>query len=137
MSSAPVPTSVAVPDINADLGSEYTCTRLLAQGTEGEIYYTQHPEFEDCVVKAARKTLKEYRFDVRELVEMECPALVTVWAVLSFPSYTYLVMEYCRGGDVCEYVMDRGAMTERESKGLFLQLIEGVSYLHDRGLVHN
>lgn len=47
-----------------------------------------------------------------------------------------LVLEYCDGGDLFEYIESRGALPEGEARQLFRQLIGAVEYCHLNGVVH-
>lgn len=52
------------------------------------------------------------------------------------PQYLYLIMEYCAGGSLLDYVRSRRRLTENEALGLFQQLLAAVQHCHRRGVVH-
>lgn len=120
-----------------DIANEYEIIELIARGTEGEVYYAQSKIYHKCVVKASHRHADNYHFDISVLTKFSCPYLVTIYEVISFPTTTYLVMEFCPSRDLCEYMMNNRSMKEECVREIFLQILEGVSYLHDHGLVHN
>lgn len=51
---------------------------------------------------------------------------------------TYLILEYCPGGDLVEYLCQQAnqVFSEDLSRLFFCQLTAGVKYLHKLGIVH-
>jgi serine/threonine protein kinase len=50
--------------------------------------------------------------------------------------YVNLVSEYCQYGDLFEYTFNQGMLTEKESINFFLQILDGLEYLHSRNIAH-
>jgi calcium/calmodulin-dependent protein kinase I len=49
----------------------------------------------------------------------------------------YIIMEYLRGGELLEAVIQKGHYSEDDARTVFKQLIAGVTYMHDdRSIVH-
>lgn len=48
----------------------------------------------------------------------------------------YLVLEYCAGGDLFEFLRKEGAMDEASAKTLFRCVAEAIAYIHDHNVVH-
>ena len=46
------------------------------------------------------------------------------------------IMEYLGGGELLEYVSNRGRLDEIEAKFFFTQIAEAVHYLHREKLIH-
>ena len=47
-----------------------------------------------------------------------------------------IVMELCPGGDLLNYVRKRRKLTEKNAKYLFKQIMQGIAYMHQIGIVH-
>ena len=45
-------------------------------------------------------------------------------------------MEYAEGGELFNYINEKGYLTENESRGIFQQIIDGIYYLHNMGICH-
>ncbi|CAD6197008.1 unnamed protein product [Caenorhabditis auriculariae] len=74
--------------------------------------------------------------------EIECwkslrhKSIVTMHAQYESPHMIFLVMEYGTSGDLLSYVQKFGALCESKA-GLFLcQIIEGLNYMHSKGIAH-
>ena len=61
-----------------------------------------------------------------------CKLFSTVDGVDKF----YMVMEYCQGGDLLEYINKHGYIFEDEAKKLFRQIVNAVAVCHASGVVH-
>jgi len=47
-----------------------------------------------------------------------------------------LVMELVNGGELFYKIVDKGSYSEREARDIIRQLVEGVDYLHSKGIAH-
>jgi serine/threonine protein kinase len=45
-------------------------------------------------------------------------------------------MELCPGGDLLNYVRKRRKLAEGPAKHIFLQIMQGIAYMHQQGIVH-
>mmetsp|Transcript_18584 Transcript_18584/g.43057 ORF Transcript_18584/g.43057 Transcript_18584/m.43057 type:complete len:518 (+) Transcript_18584:19-1572(+) len=50
--------------------------------------------------------------------------------------YFYLVMEYMRGGDVFDRIVEKNHYTEKDARDLTLVLLKAVKFMHDKGVAH-
>jgi len=47
-----------------------------------------------------------------------------------------LVMELVNGGELFYKIVDKGSYSERDARDIVMQLVEGVDYLHEKGIAH-
>ena len=48
----------------------------------------------------------------------------------------YIVMEYCSGGELLNYILSAEMMNENIIANIMKQLLSAVAYCHERGIVH-
>ena len=48
----------------------------------------------------------------------------------------YIFMEFCPGGDLFHFIIDRGKLTESEAKIIILQILRAIHYVHNLGVSH-
>ncbi|GAB9468504.1 Camk/cdpk protein kinase [Globisporangium polare] len=48
----------------------------------------------------------------------------------------FLILEYCAGGDLYEFISQNGGLDEAQAKLLFRKLAEAIAYVHEHGIVH-
>ncbi len=58
------------------------------------------------------------------------PNIIKLYEVLDSPVYLFVVLELIKGGELFDLISRRGRLTEQESRGLFIQLLNGVEYCH-------
>ena len=52
-------------------------------------------------------------------------------------NYNYLIiMEYCEGGELFNYIVKKGKLPEKEAAFFFYQIINGVEYIFSQGIAH-
>ena len=47
-----------------------------------------------------------------------------------------MIMEYAEGGELFNYIIEKGNLSEEESRDIFHQIIDGIYYLHRMGICH-
>eukprot|EP00092_Neocalanus_flemingeri_P022013 GFUD01023872.1.p1 GENE.GFUD01023872.1~~GFUD01023872.1.p1 ORF type:complete len:648 (+),score=230.42 GFUD01023872.1:32-1975(+) len=56
--------------------------------------------------------------------------------VLETETKIYMVLEYCPGGELFDYIVDKDRLCEAESRKFFRQIVAGVAYIHEAGYAH-
>ena len=62
--------------------------------------------------------------------------VIFVFEIIEDPENYYIIMEYCKRGELFDYIVDHERLTEEEASIFFYQLINGVEYIHSRGIAH-
>jgi protein-serine/threonine kinase len=64
------------------------------------------------------------------------PNIVTLEQVIETERYVGIVMEYAQGGELFDRILASKFLKPDETRWFFLQLLDGVQHLHQRGVVH-
>ena len=62
--------------------------------------------------------------------------VIFVFEIIEDPENYYIIMEYCKKGELFDYIVDHERLTEDEAAIFFYQLINGVEYIHSKGIAH-
>ena len=62
--------------------------------------------------------------------------IVLVYIIIDTKEDYYIIMEYCKLGELFDYIVKYKRLTEEESSNFFYQLINGVEYIHSQGIAH-
>ncbi|CAG0915317.1 unnamed protein product [Notodromas monacha] len=94
-----------------------------------------------CKIIDLAKCPMEYieRFLPREMgiwPEVRHRNLIGVHSILEHGSRIYVFMEYAPNGDLLDYVMQCGRLSEQQANVWSRQMGEGVDYLHSRDIAH-
>lgn len=71
----------------------------------------------------------------KEIIKFSHPNIVTCYDIIDDIDVVYIVMEYCPDGDFSE-ILNKRPLKYKFIKYYFNQIVEGIKYLHDRGIMH-
>ncbi|ESZ98860.1 hypothetical protein SBOR_0718 [Sclerotinia borealis F-4128] len=74
--------------------------------------------------------------EIAILMGVSHPNMLCLKDTFDEPDATYLVLELAAEGELFNWIVKKGKLTEQETRKIFLQLFEGLKYLHERGIVH-
>ena len=64
------------------------------------------------------------------------PSVTKILETFESENYMLIIMEYISGGNLQNFVKKRRKLSEKIAKILFRQIIQGIKYIHSRGIVH-
>ena len=67
---------------------------------------------------------------------MRHKSVVKLFETFETEKHYLFIMELCAGGDLLSYVRKRRKVNEKVAKYLFKQIIEGIGYIHSKGILH-
>lgn len=88
--------------------------------------------------KRARSELMT-KFLPREISIMSIidhPNIVNVVNIMEINNTLYMFMDYCKNGDLLEYLRTHGELSQRRTKYFFTQIVDAVQYLHNGNIAH-
>ncbi|KAG1441092.1 hypothetical protein G6F56_011637 [Rhizopus delemar] len=126
---------------------EYWLGKTLGQGTSGCVKIGIHKlTGEKVAIKIIPKSylasnLSAERSVKREIAVMKLmkhPYIISLLDVidLSDSPNLYLVLEYVQGGELFEYLIINGKLSEEEARKYFQQIITGLDYCHRHLICH-
>lgn len=74
--------------------------------------------------------------EIRLMERLNHPNVIRLLETLESPKRIHIVMEYAGGGNLCKYVKARKRLGEADARGIFVQLLMSVEYLHNCGIIH-
>lgn len=94
-----------------------------------------------CLFKADKDT-RQHNFQTRELQFHRSVSghrnILTLHRVVEEGPYLFLVLDYCRGGDLFKFLTQKGTYRRNTEvvKQVFVQLIDAVASSHKQGIFH-
>ncbi|XP_065657125.1 5'-AMP-activated protein kinase catalytic subunit alpha-2 isoform X2 [Hydra vulgaris] len=76
------------------------------------------------------------RREIQFLKLFRHPHIIKLYQVISTPSDIFMVMEFVCGGELFDYILKHGKLSEQEARRFFQQIISGVDYCHRHMIVH-
>lgn len=137
--------ATAYEELGKELGSDrltivggYTLGRVIGEGTYGSVHIATHRlTGTRCAIKKIPKTNAAHLTrEIHHHRRLHHPSIVHLHEVLATESHIWLVTELCSGGELFDYLVERGRMLEGEARRLFGELTVAVGWMHREGVVH-
>ena len=74
--------------------------------------------------------------EIGALRSLRHPNIVNLYDTFASGNYICFAMEYCRGGELRQYLEQKGALPEKEVYEIALQICEALRFIHSSGIVH-
>ncbi len=107
-------------------------------GTYGSVHLATHRLTSTrCAIKKVPKTLtSQLCREIHHHRILHHPNILHLYEVLATETHIWLVTELCTGGELFDYLVERGRFLEGEGRRVFGELTVAVGLLHKKGTVH-
>ena len=128
-----------------DITTHYELGRVLGTGSTGEVRLGRHRmSGENVAVKIISKKRLQcdyegYRKVRREAAMMKLvhhPNILKLYDIFKTEENLYLILEHAANGELFDKLAEEAPLSETEALKIFQQIIQAVSYCHQRGIVH-
>eukprot|EP00914_Ancora_sagittata_P008458 GHVO01016499.1.p1 GENE.GHVO01016499.1~~GHVO01016499.1.p1 ORF type:complete len:889 (+),score=142.89 GHVO01016499.1:1900-4566(+) len=131
-------TSIGVTLLSFD--DIYTFTKVVGEGSFGKVSVGHHkPTGATVCLKSIQKTHQKIFSVYHEISIMRRvshPNVVQLYASYEDDVNVHMVMEYCAGGEVFDYLQKHGSYSEANAREVIKKVIAALEYLHGIGIVH-
>ena len=122
----------------------YVRLETIGEGATAKVYRctnTKTNRFYACKCVSRKQLVAQgvfLRFDqeVRVLQALNHPNILKIIELIFDEEYIYVITEYCPYGDLFRYIVTHGKLDEDDARRIFAQLLDAVSFIHDRRIVH-
>ena len=80
--------------------------------------------------------MQRIKKEIKILKELRHKNIIQLYEIMESENKLYIVMEYCEGKELFDYIVKRKHLTEKEACRFFQQIINGVEYLHLNNITH-
>ncbi|CAD8078409.1 unnamed protein product [Paramecium sonneborni] len=121
---------------------KYQFGQKIGEGTFAQVYIGACNNEQVAIKVLQKDSLKTERDKFRVNKEIELlnkvnhPNIVKMKEILEDENCIYLITEYVSGGELFNYIVQKKRLTDRESRHIFRQIINSISYLHTLGIIH-
>ena len=124
---------------------DFEIIKPISKGAFGSVYLTRKKSTGEYyaikVLKKADMIAKNQVTNVRAerailMAQGESPFVAKLFYTFQSRDYLYLVMEYLNGGDCAALIKNMRGLPEQWAKKYIAEVVLGVEYLHEHGIVH-
>ncbi|XP_048641837.1 serine/threonine-protein kinase ULK1 isoform X4 [Marmota marmota marmota] len=138
-----IPPSSVLSPCCLESSCKFSCKDLIGHGAFAVVFKGRHREKHDLEVAVKcinKKNLAKSQTllgkEIKILKELKHENIVALYDFQEMANSVYLVMEYCNGGDLADYLHTMRTLSE-DTIRLFLQQIAGaMRLLHSKGIIH-
>ncbi|CAD8091601.1 unnamed protein product [Paramecium primaurelia] len=125
--------------------SVYQIMKVLGEGGFGKVMLGKHKISGEQVAIKLIDSGKLWNAEDIDLVFREAEVMknlrhnniVKILNCYTLPNMqVVLIMEFLQGGDLVEYLQEKGGLPEQEARIIFRQIAEAIRYCHDKRLIH-
>ena len=80
--------------------------------------------------------LPRVQTEMKALKSLHHPSICRLYELLETQRKIFLVLEYCSGGELFDYIVDKDKLDEREARQFFREICGAVAYMHSKGFAH-
>ncbi|KAJ5760120.1 hypothetical protein N7520_007276 [Penicillium odoratum] len=116
----------------------YTLGRLIGKGSFGKVYLASHKltNGSKVVLKSSSKEDTNLAREIHHHRQFLHPHIARLYEVVVTESLVWLVLEYCQGDELYNYLLRHGPLPVDKVKRIFAQLVGAVAYVHSKSCVH-
>lgn len=116
----------------------YTLGKVIGEGAYGKVRMGTHRLTATRVaIKQIPKAMSaSLTREIHHHRQLHHPHITQMYEVIATENTIWIVTELCSGGELFDYLVEKGRLSETETKYIFGQLCLAVAYLHGKGIVH-
>ncbi|XP_064856508.1 serine/threonine-protein kinase ULK2-like isoform X1 [Oncorhynchus nerka] len=122
---------------------EYSRKDLVGHGAFAVVFKGRHrkkTDWEVAVKSITKKNLSKSQIllgkEIKILKELQHENIVALYDVQETPNSVFLVMEYCNGGDLADYLQAKGTLREDTLRVFLQQIAAAMRILNSKGIIH-
>ena len=123
--------------------TNYEFIKDIGEGNFGKVKLGVYkPTGEEFAIKVLnkekiKKKMKNLALRENEIItKLNHINIVLVYCIIDTKEDYFIIMEYCKYGELFDYIVKYKRLSENESSNFFYQLINGVEYIHSQGIAH-
>lgn len=117
---------------------------MLGQGAYGVVKEAIHnPSQTKCAIKSilkssvkTKRSVDQVNREVQILHDIKHPNIVALYDFFETKGKYYMVFEVASGGELFDRIARHGKFTEIDAANIIYQILDGLSALHEKNVVH-
>ncbi|XP_063218746.1 serine/threonine-protein kinase SIK3-like isoform X2 [Bacillus rossius redtenbacheri] len=86
--------------------------------------------------KLDEDNLKKIFREIQIMTQLQHPHIIRLYQVMETEKMIHLVTEYASGGEIFDFLVENGPMSEKAARRLFHQILTAVHFCHTHNIVH-
>ncbi|KAI1239607.1 hypothetical protein IHE44_0011025 [Lamprotornis superbus] len=83
-----------------------------------------------------RDDLPRVKLEIDAMKDLSHQHICRLYHVIETPKKIFMVLEYCPGGELFDYIISKDHLSEEEARIFFRQIVSAIAYVHSQGYAH-
>ena len=125
----------------------YKAGKKIGEGQFGSIFTVNHLStntqrvMKIINIEKITKVIEEnpngpYQTEIDILSNLDHPNIQKVYEYFTDGVFYYIILEYVKGKNIAEFILEKGVIDEKTISFLFKQIISVIAYLHQRNIIY-
>lgn len=126
----------------SEMAGPYILGKTLGRGTSGKVKVAYHKDSGlEVAVKIIKKDyVRAHKQKIaREIAVMrllEHPHIIKLYDVFETRQHYFMVMERVKGGELFDYILQKGRLPRKEALRILSQIVQGLEFCHMHSICH-
>lgn len=116
------------------VGSTSICHRCVDRNT-GKPYACKIIDKEQ-IEQRFEGMMEQFHSEIEALKSLHHPNIIKLYNVYTTKKRIYIVMELMAGGELFDYVVQKGTLTEAEASTIVRMVTDALVYMHEKNIIH-
>jgi serine/threonine protein kinase len=116
------------------VGSTSTCHRCVHR--QSDIHYACKVIDKRMIEERFQGMMDQFHTEIRALRELQHPNIIQLFDVYITEGKIFIIMELMEGGELFDYVVQKGTLTEEEASRIVRKVTAALVYMHSKNIVH-
>ncbi|XP_013868721.1 maternal embryonic leucine zipper kinase [Austrofundulus limnaeus] len=80
--------------------------------------------------------LPRVKLEIEAMKNLSHQHICRLYQVIETSSQIFMILEYCPGGELFDYIIAKDRLSEQETRVFFRQIVSAMAYVHSQGYAH-
>lgn len=114
----------------------YTLGDWIGGGASSSCFRVFSVQYQDYFVCKMIPKENDFNSELEFLSQLFHPNIIQCYSYFQSPSLHYLILEECTGGNLSDFIKEKGPMNQKMLLKMYFQLLSALEYLHKRNIAH-
>ncbi|XP_019732386.1 maternal embryonic leucine zipper kinase [Hippocampus comes] len=86
--------------------------------------------------KDLAEDLPRVKVEIEAMKNLSHQHICRLYQVIESPTQIFMILEYCPGGELFDYIIAKDRLSEEETRVFFRQIVSAMAYVHSQGYAH-
>lgn len=128
------------------MNAKYELLEVLGVGSTATVYRcVDRKTFRECACKVIDQKhiaerfegmMEQFHTEIQSLSDLQHPNIIQLYDVYISKEKIFIIMELMWGGELFDYVVQKGTLTEKEASAIVRKVTSAIVYMHSKNIIH-